>query len=98
MKVLDTFYFYTPGTLEKKLVGGIPDEVVAGLDKRQVLLKRPNTYGAGAGLTYDPETLKVVWDELVCAVGVRVLLHSYFAEGNLGFGTGRVVDPGGCKS
>jgi glycine/D-amino acid oxidase-like deaminating enzyme len=79
--VLDTFYgFYTPGTVEKKVVGGIPDEVIAGLDRRGVLLKRPNTYGAGAGLTYDPETLKLVWDELVSAAGVRVLFHTCFAD------------------
>jgi glycine/D-amino acid oxidase-like deaminating enzyme len=79
--VLDTFYgFYTPGSLEKKVVGGIPDEVIAGLEKRHALLKRPNTYGAGAGLTYDPEVLKVVWDELVYRAGVRVLFHAYFAD------------------
>jgi flavin-dependent dehydrogenase len=79
--VLDTFYgFYTPGPIEKKVVGGIPDEVVAGLQKRNVLLKRPNTYGAGAGLTYDPETLKIVWDELVSWAGVRVLFHCYFVD------------------
>lgn len=79
--VLDTFYgFYTPGLVEKKVVGGIPDEVVGGLEARGVLLKRPNTYGAGTGLTYDPETLKVVWDELVSGAGVRVLLHAYFAD------------------
>jgi glycine/D-amino acid oxidase-like deaminating enzyme len=79
--VLDTFYgFYTPGTQEKKVVGGIPDEVVAGLERREVLLKRPNTYGAGAGLTYDPETLKVVWDELTSEAGVKVLFHSYFVD------------------
>ena len=68
--VLDTFYgFYTPGTVERKVVGGIPDEVIAGLERRGALLKRPNTYGAGAGLTYDPEVLKVVWDELVSTAG-----------------------------
>lgn len=79
--VLDTFYgFYTPGNVEKKVVGGIPDEVVAGLEKRKVLIKRPNTYGAGTGLTYDPETLKVVWDELVSQAGVKVLFHSYFVD------------------
>ena len=79
--VLDTFYgFYTPGSVEKKVVGGIPDEVVAGLKRRGMLLKRPNTYGAGAGLTYDPETLKLVWDELVSGAGVRVLFHTYFTD------------------
>ena len=79
--VLDTFYgFYTPGTVEKKVVGGIPDEVIAGLERRKSLIKRPNTYGAGAGLTYDPEVLKVVWDDLVSGAGVRVLFHTYFAD------------------
>lgn len=79
--VLDTFYgFYTPGNVERKVVGGIPDDVVAGLERRGVLLKRPNTYGAGAGLTYDPETLKVVWDELVRTAGVRVLFHTSFVD------------------
>lgn len=79
--VLDTFYgFYTPGKVEHKVVGGIPDEVVAGLDRHCVLLKRPNTYGAGAGLTYDPEILKLVWDELVRAAGVRVLFHTTFVD------------------
>ncbi len=79
--VLDTFYgFYTPGKKEKKVVGGIPDEVVASLEKRKVLIKRPNTYGAGTGLTYDPETLKVVWDELVIETGVKVLFHCYFVD------------------
>jgi hypothetical protein len=79
--VLDTFYgFYTPGSVEKKVVGGIPDEVVAGLERRGVLLKRPNTYGAGAGLTYDPETLKVVWDELTSDAGVEALFHAYFVD------------------
>jgi NADPH-dependent 2,4-dienoyl-CoA reductase/sulfur reductase-like enzyme len=39
--VLDTFYgFYTPGTVEKKVVGGIPDEVIAGLERRKSLIKR----------------------------------------------------------
>jgi hypothetical protein len=79
--VLDTFYgYYTPGSVERKVVGGVPDEVAEGLEARGVLLKRPNTYGAGAGLTYDPEVLKVVWDELVSQSGARVLFHCYFAD------------------
>ncbi len=79
--VLDTFYgFYTPGRVEKKVVGGIPDRVIARLEHYRAVLKRPNTYGAGAGLTYDPERLKLVWDELVFAAGVRLLLHSHFVD------------------
>jgi hypothetical protein len=79
--VLDTFYgFYTPGKTEKKVVGGVPDDVIAGLTAHNVLIKRPHTYGAGAGLTYDPEVLKVVWDDLAHEAGVKVLLHSYFID------------------
>ena len=88
--VLDTFYgFYTPGTVEKKVVGGVPDRVVEGLRRRGTLLKRPNTYGAGAGLTYDPDTLKLVWDELTAEAGVHVLHHVRFVDTLLE--AGRVV-------
>jgi hypothetical protein len=86
--VLDTFYgFFTPGRVERKVVGGIPDEVVSGLQRHGVLIKRPNTYGAGTGLTYDPETLKVVWDELLAAAGVHVLLHTTFVDALVEQGT-----------
>ena len=79
--VLDTFYgFFTPGEPERKVVGGIADEVVAGLDRHGMLIKRPNTYGAGSGFTYDPQVLKVVWDDLVAGAGVRILLHTSFVD------------------
>ena len=79
--VLDTFYgFFTPGTTERKVVGGIPDLVIDGLDRHGMLIKRPNTYGAGAGYTYDPEVLKVVWDGLVADAGVRLFLHTHFID------------------
>lgn len=79
--VLDTFYgFFTPGTVERKVVGGVPDLVTRGLDRHGMLIKRPNTYGAGAGYTYDPEVLKVVWDYLLAEAGVRVLLHTNFID------------------
>jgi len=76
--VLDTFYaFYTPGTNPEKVVAGIPDEVVARLTEPGMAFERPNTYGAGTGITYDPETLKRVWDDLTAEAGVRTLLHSF---------------------
>lgn len=76
--VLDTFYaFYTPGNEPRKVVSGIPDEVVARLSERGMAFERPNTYGAGTGITYDPESLKRVWDELVGESGVRLLLHGF---------------------
>lgn len=79
--VLDTFYgFYTPGTRAKKVVGGIPDEVVDGLQRHGVCFERPNTYGAGTGITYHPEYLKVVWESLVLGAGAKVLLHAWVQE------------------
>ena len=74
--VLDTFYgFYTPGSRARKVVGGIPDDVVAALRALGPVIERPNTYGAGTGVTYLAEHLKVAWEDLVNRAGARVLLH-----------------------
>jgi glycine/D-amino acid oxidase-like deaminating enzyme len=79
--VLDTFYgFYTPGRHARKVVGGVADDVVAGLRRRQACFERPNTYGAGTGVTYHPDLLKVVWEELTEQAGVRVLLHAWVQD------------------
>lgn len=76
--VLDTFYaFYTPGATPRKVVSGIPDDVVGRLTERGMAFERPNTYGAGTGITYDPESLKRVWDELATEAEVRLLLHAF---------------------
>jgi hypothetical protein len=76
--VLDTFYgFFTPGSQSLKVVGGIPDDVVAGLRALGPVVERPNTYGAGTGVTYQPEHLKVVWERLTEDAGIRVLLHAF---------------------
>ena len=37
---------------------------------------RPNTYGAGQGITYDPEMLKVIWEQLALSMGIQILFHS----------------------
>jgi len=79
--VLDTFYaFYTPGQRPVKVVGGLPDLVVQRLRAGNALLERPNTFGAGLGLTYEPEALKRVWDDLVAEAGARALLHAVVDE------------------
>lgn len=76
--VLDTFYgFYTPGSQPRKVVAGIGDDVVDGLRRLGEVVERPNTYGAGTGVTYLAEHLKVVWESLVTGSGVEVLLHSF---------------------
>ncbi len=79
--VLDTFYgFYTPGSAAKKVVGGIGDEVVERLRRLGPVLHRPNTYGAGTGITYLADQLKVVWESLAADAGVSVLLHAMLAD------------------
>lgn len=80
-QVLDTFYgFYTPGQVAYKVVGGVPDDVVAALKQRRAAFERPNTFGAGTGITYDPFTLQVVWEELAQQAGVRLLYHSFCTD------------------
>ena len=79
--VLDTFYgFFTPGTRAMKVVGGVADDVVAGLRRLGPVLERPNTYGAGTGITYLAEQLKVVWESLVTGAGASVLLHAFVQD------------------
>jgi hypothetical protein len=79
--VLDTFYgFYTPGKVPRKVVSGIADEVVARLRQLGPVLERPNTYGAGTGITYLAEHLKVVWEGMARDAGVVVLLHAFVQD------------------
>ena len=80
-QALDTFYgFFTPGPEPRKVVGGIPDRVVDALEREGAVFLRPNTYGAGTGVTYDPERLKLVWDELLARASVRVFLHATLVD------------------
>ena len=79
--VLDTFYgYYTPGTKSIKVVGGIADDVVAGLEKHNASFNRPNSFGAGTGITYHPEYLKVVWEKLVSEAGCDILLNAWVQD------------------
>ena len=89
--VLDTFYgFYTPGWRPLKVVGGIADDVVAGLRAIRTVVERPNTYGAGTGVTYLAEHLKLVWEDLVIRSGARVLLHAFVQDATVE--GGRITD------
>jgi hypothetical protein len=92
--VLDTFYgFYTPGSAARRVVGGIGDEVVAALRRLGTVVERPNTYGAGTGVTYLAEHLKVAWERLVLDTGARVLLHAFVQDATVDDGrvTGLLV-------
>ena len=87
-QVLDTFYgFFTPSDQPRKVVGGVPDDVVNALNATSDVFLRANTYGAGTGITYNPERLKLVWDQLLDRSGVRVWLHAtlvdVFTEGDV---------------
>jgi len=76
--VLDTFYaFYTPGVEPRRVVGGIGWEVVERLTAEGVAFERPNTYGAGTGVTYDQEALKLTWEQLADDAGLELLLHTW---------------------
>ncbi|HEX5828370.1 MAG TPA: FAD-dependent oxidoreductase [Candidatus Limnocylindrales bacterium] len=86
--VLDTFYaFYTPGERPRRVVGGLGWEIVRLLTARGLAFERPNTYGAGTGVTYDMEALKVLWERLAEAANVELLLHAW--------ATGTYVDDDG---
>src|SRR5437016_10442953 len=76
--VLDTFYaFYTPGEKERRVGGGNGGGVAVQPKSEGMAFERPNTYGAGTGVTYDPEVLKVVWERLAEDAQVDVLLHTW---------------------
>jgi len=80
-QALDTFYgFFTPGDSPKKVAGGIGNVVVDALDAAGAVFLRLNTYGAGTGVNYNPERLKLVWDQLIHDAGVRTLLHTTLVD------------------
>ena len=54
--------------------------MVAALRELGPVLERPNTYGAGTGVTYLAEHLKVAWERLATEAGVRILLHAMLQD------------------
>lgn len=90
--VLDTFYaFYTPGPDPRRVIGGLGWEVVERLVAEGVAFERPNTYGAGTGVTYDPEMLKLVWEDLLVTAGADLLLHTVVTGADVAAGRIRGV-------
>ncbi|HSJ50586.1 MAG TPA: FAD-dependent oxidoreductase [Actinomycetota bacterium] len=84
---VDTSYgFWTPGERPRQVVGGVGFEIMRSLLEAGHAFERPNTYGAGPGITYDIERLKVLLDRMVTGAGAEVLFHvivtSARAEGN----------------
>ena len=60
--VLDTMYGFFPAGSHERIVGGIGWEVAGALLASDQAILRGNTYGAGTGVTYEPEALKTEWD------------------------------------
>lgn len=76
-QMLDTFYgFFTPSESPRKIVGGIPDRIVNELNRSGNIFLRPNSYGAGTGVNYNPEKLKQVWDQFLLESGIQIFYHS----------------------
>ena len=76
-QMLDTFYgFFTPSETPKKIVGEIPDTIVDELNLSGDIFLRPNTYGAGTGVNYNPEKLKQVWDNLFLKNSIQIFYHT----------------------
>ncbi len=73
--VLDTFYgFYAPGGEGPRRRGHRLGALRAPV-RRGPGVGAPNTYGAGTGVTYEPEALKLEWDRLTAEAGAEVLLQ-----------------------
>lgn len=80
-QMLDTFYgFFTPGDSPKKIVAGLADTIVNTLNETGDIFLRPNTYGAGTGVNYNPERLKYVWDQKIVEAGICFLLHTVLVD------------------
>ena len=62
---IDTIYgLYSVGENPVKTIGGIPDEIINRLKSQNACYERANTYGAGIGLTFSIEHLKLVLEDI----------------------------------
>ncbi len=78
---IDTMYgFYTVGEDQQQVIGGIPDEVVDRLRAMEACYLRRNTYGSGTGVTFSPEHLKIVLENLTTEADVTVFYHAFVPD------------------
>jgi ribulose 1,5-bisphosphate synthetase/thiazole synthase len=79
---LDTFCgFYVYGGAPEKIVGGIADDVLDLLQKHDRILIRASTnWRSGDVITYNPHSLKVVWETLALRAGVKLLYHTLVVD------------------
>ena len=80
--VLDTFYgFYTPGSSARKVVGGIGDDVVAGLRGARARSSSGRTPTAPAPASpTSPSTSRSSGSGSSTAAGARILLHAMVVQ------------------
>lgn len=80
--VLDTFCgFYVYGGTTEKIVGGVADDVLDMLQRHDRILVRASTnWRSGDVITYNPQTLKYVWETLALQAGVRLLYHTMVVD------------------
>ena len=74
---IDTIYgLYSVGENPVKLIGGLVDEVVGRLEDQNACYLRSNTYGAGTGLTFAGENMKLALENLALDAGVKIFYHT----------------------
>jgi ribulose 1,5-bisphosphate synthetase/thiazole synthase len=74
---IDTIYgLFSVGENPEKTIGGIIDEVIEKLEDQNACYLRPNTYGAGTGLTFSGESLKIILELLALSAGVKIYYHT----------------------
>lgn len=79
---LDTFCgFFVYGGTSEKIVGGVADDVLDMLQKYDRILVRASTnWRSGDVITYNPQSLKYVWETLALNAGVRLLYHTLVVD------------------
>ncbi len=78
---IDTIYgLYTVGEHLQKIIGGVSDEIIDRLRSQNACYERENTYGAGTGITFAVENMKLVLENLVRESKSALYYHSVSPE------------------
>lgn len=80
---------YSLGETPRRVVGGIAEEVMQGL-RKQGAVSAPRRY-RGVSVTFEPEAVKSVLDDLAAAAGVTVMFSSFVADAKRRDGRMRTV-------
>jgi len=78
---IDTVYgLYSVGENPVKTIGGLSDELTERMQMQNACYERRNTYGAGIGLTFAVENMKIAMEDMVIESGARVYYHAFAPE------------------